>query len=142
MSQGTQPHGVSDIVISCIDYRFRPRVAAWIAQNLGDASDLVAVAGASKAFLDPSSRDYLLQQIDIAIRLHGITRVHLLDHIDCGAYGGSGLHADEAAETSFHAEQCALAQQVIAAKFPTLTVVPYVVGFETTVVLAEKRLNV
>lgn len=129
----THSHGVKDLVISCIDYRFRPRVAQWIHEEFNDQADLVAVAGASKSILDGPSREYILGQIDIGIRLHGVERIHIVDHIDCGAYGGSKLHDHEDAEITFHAGQCAGAADAIREKFPQLTVLSYALCFDRIV---------
>lgn len=124
------PHGVNDLVISCIDYRFRAQIAAWIKDNLTDQSDLIAVAGAAKALIDATSQKYILNLIQIAVQLHGVTTVHILNHIDCGAYGGSKVHADRQQEQLFHAQQGELAHNVIAQRFPQLTVKSYIVDFE------------
>lgn len=123
-------HGVSDVVISCIDYRFRARVADWIKQALNDQADLIAVAGDSKAFLDDASGQYLLNLIKIAVDLHGVTTVHVLDHIDCGAYGGSKMHDCLENEEAFHSERCSLAADTIARTFPHLNVKSHIVTFD------------
>ncbi len=119
-------HGCNDLVISCIDYRFRDSVAAWIKENLGNQSDLVAVAGTSKAIIDETSRDYVLGLIKIGVDLHGVCRVHLLDHMDCGAYGGSSQHTGDEAEVAFHASKLDEAEQIIRQHFPQLEIVKYV----------------
>lgn len=133
-----QHHGVRDLVISCIDYRFRARVAQWIKDTLGDQADLVAIAGASKAILDEASRATVLHQLEIAVKLHGIERVHILDHMDCGAYGGYTVHVGQEAETQFHAGQCGLAAGVIAAHFPQMIVASYIVNFDHVIAFAEQ----
>lgn len=130
MAAKPQAHGVRDLVISCLDYRFRSTVARWIRTELGDQADLVAMAGASKAVLDEASRACLLQQIDIAVSLHGVTHIHILDHIDCGAYGGSKMHKNKKAETDFHIEQCQQAAALITARFPELAVFSHLVSFD------------
>lgn len=129
MTTQTQ-HGVRDLVISCIDYRFRPVVAQWIKETLNDQADLVAVAGASKAPISQESHDYILNQIKIGQELHGVTTVHVLDHIDCGAYGGSKLHSDQEHEQSFHEQQCTRAHSEINKAFPDMTVKSYLVTFD------------
>lgn len=123
-------HGVNDLVISCMDFRFRERVARWIAENLNNQADLVGAAGASKAILDPVSREFLMNMIKIGRDLHGVKTVHVIDHIDCGAYGGSKQHADEPAETDFHAAQLKEAAKLVAEKFPSLVVNTYLMGWE------------
>ena len=122
-------HGVRDVVISCIDYRFRPLIAAWIKDELNDQADLIAVAGAAKTLNDAVSQEYIMGLIKIAQDLHGVTTVHLLNHLDCGAYGGSKLHTSEEQEKQFHSQQCALASEIIARQFPDLTIKAYFVDF-------------
>jgi len=132
MTQATShstPHGVRDAVISCIDYRFRPIISKWIAEHLGDQADLIAVAGAAKTLNDAASCDYIESLIKIARDLHGVTTIHLLNHMDCGAYGGSTQHASERAEQHFHAEQCTLAAEKLSHCFPGVTVRRYIVDF-------------
>lgn len=123
-------HGVNDVVISCIDYRFRKRVGEWIDQNLEGKADLIAVAGASKALLEDASKDYVLHLIDIAVKLHGVTTIHIIDHIDCGAYGGSKEHNNPEAETTFHAGKCEAASEVILKAFPTMSVERHIMTFD------------
>ncbi len=122
-------HGVHDAVISCIDYRFRPMIAKWITEELGDQADLIAVAGAAKTLHDATSLDYILGLIKIARDLHGVTTVHILNHVDCGAYGGSKMHESETHEKHFHAEQCDVAANVLKQQFPELTIRRYLVDF-------------
>ena len=123
-------HGTKDLVICCMDYRFRERVAQWIQETLANTADLVSVAGASKAITSEQSREYIFSLIDIGRNLHGVTTVHILDHIDCGAYGGSSQHTDQAAETTFHSNQCQQATALLAAKYPDLTVKSYYMDFD------------
>lgn len=122
---------VKDLVIHCIDFRFRHQIADWIAENLNDQADLVAIAGVSKALNDEASRDVVLYQIEIANKLHDMTRVHLMDHVDCGAYGGSKSYSDKAAEVAMHQEELKKAAQIVKAKLPSLTVKTYVVDFDS-----------
>jgi carbonic anhydrase len=122
-------HGVRDAVVSCIDYRFRPLIAAWIKDELHDQADLIAVAGAGKTLLDAASQQYILGLLKIARDLHGVTTIHILNHLDCGAYGGSKLHATEETEKQFHADQCSLAEQIITQQFPDAVVKRYIVDF-------------
>ncbi len=123
-------HGCNDLVVSCIDYRFRKTVADWIKTELNDQADLISVAGTSKAFLDETSHNYILGLIKIAVDLHGVKRVHLLDHIDCGAYGGSKQHDCIENEEAFHAKQCSFAYEEIKKEFPELDVQSYIVTFD------------
>ena len=122
-------HTVDNLVISCIDFRFRAKVAEWVKSELGDASDLAAIAGASKAILDEDTKASVLKQIDIASRLHAIKTVHILDHVDCGAYGGSGQFDSKEAEVEMHKTELEKAKKLIHAKFPGLEVKTYLLDF-------------
>ena len=124
-----ESHGVRDLVVSCIDYRFRRLIVEWIWQSLADQADLVAVAGGVKSFIDDASREYALSHLEIARKLHGVRTIHLLNHLDCGAYGGSGRHHNEDCERQFHFDQCTVAQRIILDRFPNLQVKLYFVNF-------------
>jgi hypothetical protein len=124
-------HTVDNFTISCIDFRFRAKIAEWIKNELGDQSDLVAIAGVSKAILDDDTRAAVLKQIGIAERLHEIKTVHLVDHIDCGAYGGSAkFEGDKDAEVAMHHEELSKAADVIKAEYPSLAVETHIIDFE------------
>lgn len=85
-------HNAEALVIMCMDFRFENAVNQYVNEELGLKShDLVAIAGASKSLVDPlqpADRETILEQIALSIKLHHIPRVVLIDHADCGAYGG------------------------------------------------------
>lgn len=75
------------LVVHCIDYRFQEFLDKWIESNLPTQSyDRVAIAGGVNDVL------YVIGQVDVAVRLHSIGRVILINHEDCGAYGDSGSY--------------------------------------------------
>ncbi len=80
-------HHCQSILIHCIDFRLQPTIKRWLEEEqlLGD-HDIVSVAGAAKDIAEGG--EFVLKQIDIAYRLHGVRRVILMNHTDCGAYGG------------------------------------------------------
>jgi carbonic anhydrase len=121
---------VDNLTVTCIDFRFRPQLAQWMTTELEDKTDLVAIAGVSQAILDEGTQAAVLKQIDIADRLHSIKTVHLIDHIDCGAYGGSAqFNGDKNAEIAMHKEELEKAKVVIAEKFPSLQVELHIADF-------------
>lgn len=70
------------VVVTCIDYRLQKIVDSWLARQLGHGTyDRIGLAGAVKEWETVSS------QINLAVDLHGITKVVLINHEDCGAYG-------------------------------------------------------
>ena len=96
---------------------------------LGD-SDLVSIAGAAKNFLDPQTQPVALRQVEISKTLHGIKDVHLINHTDCGAYGGRSAFAGEEAERRKHRDDLAAAADVIRGAFPDLSVVKWIAHLE------------
>jgi carbonic anhydrase len=92
-------HTCRALVIRCMDFRLSPEIKSFLEREklLGDC-DIVSIAGAAKNFLDPESAVVAFKQIEISQRLHGITEVHLMNHTDCGAYGGRRSFASDEAE--------------------------------------------
>ena len=122
---------VDNLTISCIDFRFRAGIAQWIKHQFNDQSDLVVLAGASKATLDEDTQPAIMKQIDLASQLHSIKTVHIVDHVDCGAYGGSAkFNGNKEAEVSMHNEELEKAKQAILSKFPSLSVETHIIDFD------------
>jgi carbonic anhydrase len=121
---------VNDLVVSCIDYRFRSKVSHWIDDTLNGEADIVALAGVSNAIIEDSSQKIALKQIRIAKDLHGIKTIHLVDHIDCGAYGGSEKFKHNEDEINMHEERLEQAAEIIEEHFPDLTVQCYIGDFD------------
>jgi carbonic anhydrase len=92
--------------------------------------DLICLRGGSKAVIDESSRGAIFESIDAAIRLHGVKRVIIVDHIDCGAYGGSNIFANCSEEESFHLTRLNEATSIIRAVYPSLEVVSVYLDWE------------
>lgn len=118
-------HQAEAIIITCIDFRLQEAINNWIAQNLEPKTfDRVALAGGVK------NLDTILRQIDIAVRLHHIKKVILVNHEDCGAYG-------EAGTLEKHTEDLTAAKARIQEIYPNLEVETFYLhldgNFEKTV---------
>lgn len=114
-------HTCTALVISCIDFRIQRCVEEWARKNLGEGNyDRVALAGGVK------NRDVILGQVDISVRLHGIKKVILMNHEDCGAYGDEGTEAK-------HKEDLSEAAEVTRAKYPMLEIQTYYVKLDGSV---------
>jgi carbonic anhydrase len=109
-----------------MDFRFGSAIKNYLAgKNLLDDCDIVAVAGAAQNVASPrvaSDRDTILRQIEISQRLHAITSVVLINHTDCGAYGGTAAFATPEDEQTTHAGDLATAAQIISERFLGLSV--------------------
>ncbi len=113
-------HKCKALVISCIDFRFQSKVREYaLDKGLEDNYDLIAVAGAIKSIEED---DFLMEQIDISYRLHGIEEIHILSHEDCGAYGGSDSFSSQEDEYNTYTSDQNKAEQIILSKYPNLKV--------------------
>lgn len=106
-------HTCFSVIVSCIDFRIQPAVEAWARQNLAAKNyNRVALAGGVKDFSS------VMNQIDLSCKLHGIKKVILTNHEDCGAYGS------EATEEK-HRRDLLSAAAAVKSKYPDLTVETY-----------------
>lgn len=108
------------LVVTCIDFRIQEYINNWISQNFNPKTfDRVALAGGVK------NLDTILGQIDIAVELHHIKKVVLINHEDCGAYG-------DASTPERHAADLKNAKITIKEKYPDLDVVTYYLNLDGT----------
>ena len=110
------------------------RIKEYMEQNnlLGDC-DLVAVAGAAKDIASPTTaedRKFVIRQIDISKSLHHIQKVILMNHTDCGAYGGRKSFASRAEEEKKHFEDMQKAADIITSKYPDLQITKVLANIE------------
>ncbi|MEK7158533.1 MAG: carbonic anhydrase, partial [Patescibacteria group bacterium] len=119
-------HHCSTLLLSCIDFRFHRDLDQWMdEQGLTKNYDHVAIAGACKSLVAPEvdrDRSFLLKQISISASLHNISQVFLMNHEDCGAYGGKKAFAGNQEEASRHIQEMATAQKIIAETHPGLQI--------------------
>ncbi|NQV11892.1 hypothetical protein HQ524_00865 [Candidatus Uhrbacteria bacterium] len=67
--------------------------------------DIVAIAGAGKTIVsaEPASwHEAALSHIELSKKLHAIKKLIIMNHTDCGAYGGRGAFEDREAEDAQH----------------------------------------
>lgn len=106
-------HKAESIIITCIDFRLQEAINKWIAENFPPKTfDRVALGGGVK------NLEVILGQVDIAVNLHHIKKVVLINHEDCGAYG-----AESTPEK--HAQDLKKAKTKILEKYPDLEVENY-----------------
>lgn len=132
-------HSCRAIVVHCIDFRFVKGLAQYVAeQGLAGDADIAGWAGAGKAFLDPASKDFALLQVELSQKLHGIQEVHVVAHIDCGAYGGSKALGEYDKERAFQVAELTRVRAVIAERFPQLAFVGHLARLSEGGVSVEK----
>ncbi|HUH95946.1 MAG TPA: carbonic anhydrase [Anaerolineales bacterium] len=86
-------HSCEALVVHCMDHRLQKYLNDWLDKDPGGGNyDRVAIAG---GVLDIYP---VLKQIELAIQLHKISKVILVNHEDCGAYGPGGTRPRQAAD--------------------------------------------
>ncbi|MBI3956850.1 MAG: hypothetical protein HY340_02570 [Candidatus Kerfeldbacteria bacterium] len=114
-------HQARAIVLHCIDFRFVQTLHTWLrGKGYEGQYDLVSVVGAVKNIVDPyndSDPEFVYRQIEIARKLHGIGEVILINHTDCGAYGGRRDFASLQEERDRHAKDLQRAKVMIEHRF-------------------------
>jgi carbonic anhydrase len=81
---------VDALILTCIDYRFVHLIPEYMKKHYPSFSyDHTILAGASLgvfAGIYPAWASTFWEHLEVAIALHGIHTVIILDHRDCGAY--------------------------------------------------------
>jgi hypothetical protein len=122
-------------IVWCFDNRFQLGLAKYL-KRLGVVnSDPIKIAGGAKCLASPeheTDREFVLDQIQKSIRLHGTKLVILMVHSDCGAYGGlaGGFGGDTRAEAQHHEQELQRAADCLRKALPGIEVRGYFVDFE------------
>ena len=119
-------HTCLTLVLHCIDFRFGSPIKDYLGKNnlLGDC-DIVSVAGAAKNIASPklpTDKEFIMRQIEISKSLHEITTIILMNHTDCGAYGGRKAFESREVEESMHADEMRAAAEIIRTQFPDIAI--------------------
>lgn len=117
------------LLLSCMDYRLMDDIEKYMSgRGMRNKYDHIVLAGASLGALVekyPAWRQTFWSHVDIAIQLHQIHKVMVMDHRDCGAYKvflGKDFGRDREKETAAHAEQLNRLAAEIRKKYPKLEV--------------------
>ncbi len=122
-------------IVWCFDNRFELGFRKFL-KHIGIMnSDPIKIAGGAKGLASPErnvEREFVIEQIRTSMRLHGTTRVILMLHSDCGAYGGlaQGFGGDTAAEAAHHKAELRRAAANVLEDIPGLEIQAYFVDFE------------
>lgn len=95
-----------------MDYRTQAYLNKWLENIAAQSYDRVAIAGGVYDL------EYVIGQVGLAVRLHGIKTLVMVNHEDCGAYGDAGNYER-------HATDLESARQKIEVLFPQLEVETY-----------------
>lgn len=117
------------LLLSCMDYRLVDDTEKYMAgRGLRNKYDHVVLAGASLGAVTTKFPEWgktFWGHLDVAINLHHIKKVVVIDHRDCGAYKvilGEDLATDKPKEFDVHAAQLKKFKAQILKKHPKLEV--------------------
>lgn len=144
----TASKGVNIMIVSCIDFRLRTELEDYATGRFGpDSYDEVALAGAALGVLNDAFPDWhetFIQNLDIAIKLHGVNTVVFIDHRDCGAYKqiiGADCCNDLAKETLVHEKQMEKVRKFMQKSYPNMKLETLLMNLDGTVDVLGKPLE-
>jgi carbonic anhydrase-like protein len=115
------------LLLTCIDYRLTAATARYMAeQGMEKKYDQIILAGAALGAENrkfPDWRATFWDHVQLAIDLHHIRRVIVMDHRDCGFYKdihGKDLAAEPQVEFEVHAKQMRALKADIHRRHPNL----------------------
>ncbi len=121
--------GTEALLLSCMDFRLMDEIERYMSgRGLRDKYDHVILAGASLGAITdkyPAWNQTFWEHLDIAIKLHDINEVIIMDHRDCGAYKvilGAEHTRDPNVEKDTHAVHLKKLKGMINEKYPKLEV--------------------
>ncbi len=97
-----------------MDFRFGDAIARHLAEQLGTPLfDSIALPGGVKYILEGDNKAFVRSFFDIARRLHGVSAAVLVNHEDCGGYGGASRFASRDEERAFHKNELERAREIV-----------------------------
>ena len=114
-------HSCEAVVLTCIDFRFWRETVEFVEKELGIKDfDFPSLPGSAKAINDCLEEDDLaFNCVSVSCDLHHAKKVVIVNHEDCGAYGGSAkFGGDQEKEQKFHEEELRKARKKLIDKYP------------------------
>jgi carbonic anhydrase len=129
-----EPYIADATVLCCFDERIRLVVNKFLRRQGILRPDMIVVADGAKTLASPRNdfeRDFILEQVRMSVRLHQTSRVFLMSHSDCAAYGGlEAFGRDRKTEAEHHQHELQRAAELVKANFPSLAVRSFFVAFD------------
>jgi carbonic anhydrase len=129
--------GTDALLLSCMDYRLVDDLVKFMdGKNMTDKYDHVVLAGASAGATHEKFaawHETFWSHLQVAIDLHKIRKVMVIDHRDCGAYKialGKDHLKDAETEREAHAKILNILAQEIHAKYPQLAIETYLMAVD------------
>ncbi len=116
-------HTCKAALVRCMDFRLQSAIADYIAsEGLSNNVDIISIAGAAKDVNDQSMGDAVSGQLALSKKLHDVETIILMNHTDCGGYGGRAAFESVEAERTHHEAELASAAEKLAVVYPDVTI--------------------
>ena len=129
--------GTEALLLNCMDYRLTAATTRYMAEHqMAGKYDQFVLAGASLGAKNdkfPAWGTTFWEHVQVAIDLHQIRKIVVMDHRDCGAYKailGKDLAANPKEEFEVHAAQMRSLRADISKKHPELAVQLLLMGLD------------
>lgn len=118
-------HHCEAVLLTCIDFRFWREAVDFVETEMKIQDfDFPSLPGAAKAINESSGGDVASQCIGVPCDLHHVEKIIMVNHADCGAYGGAvKFNGDVEAEQKFHEKELRKAKEKILEKYPNKEVI-------------------
>jgi len=123
------------LLLSCMDYRLMDEIERYmLRRGLYHNYDHIVLAGASLGAVTdkyPAWSRTFWDHLDLAVNLHEIHTVMVMDHRDCGAYKillGEDYSKDRDRETAEHTVRLTQLKDMINKKYPKIEVETLLMG--------------
>ena len=116
------------LIITCNDFRFTTATQEFVNERLGLKGnyDYLSIPGSIRNLLDYNTRDIVLKNFGISMRLHHVKRLIIIGHQDCSiGYGGSTNFSEPADEYNTICADLKKARRLLRIRFPHLKVYLY-----------------
>lgn len=115
-------HTCTAALVRCIDFRLEDAIHDHLSkEGLSGDIDIISVAGAAKN-LNDGTQTFVADQLALSHKLHATTTVYLMNHTDCGGYGGRAAFESREAEHAHHADELTRAKARIEKELPNVDV--------------------
>jgi hypothetical protein len=127
--------GTDALLLNCIDYRLTGATTQFMDKHgMAGKYDQIVLAGAALGAKNDKFPDWgktFRDHVQVALDLHHIHKIVIIDHRDCGAYKvilGEDLASNPKKELEVHAKQMHSLKDDIAKKYPQLGVEMYLMA--------------
>ncbi len=137
----SQSYTADAVVVCCFDARIRSVTNEFLRRGGFEHPDLVIIAGGGLALSSPRTdfdRAFVLEQVQLASRLHRASRIIIASHSDCATYGGvAAFDGDYQREMRHHVKELCRASMVIRKEFPGLLIERIFLTFDSVLSISD-----